>query len=635
MRRFRRLGAGSTVWVDDVAYTIAEIVSLKEVVLTHANGKQVTKPLADLRVPIGRKRRFDLAKVPEGFAAAEDIHREVANLLQIPDGERTTEQVEAAAKELKVHRSSVYRYLAKGKKSLGVSVFLRLGRSDQGKTRLDPERKKIVEDAIDSEYLTEQRKPARAVVDEVTKKCKEKGLKPVHRNTVYARIKQIPKNELDEKRYGGKYAAERYTPLTGSFPGADYPLAVVQMDHTPIDVILVDDVTREPINRAYITLAIDVYSRMVVGFYISLDPPGALSTGLCLSNAILPKKEFLQSVGLDPDLFDWPCWGKMDMIHTDNAKEFRGTMMARAAKEHGLIAERRPKGQPKFGGHVERGFRTFMARVHELPGTTFSNVQARVDYDSAGKAVMSLNALRTWFTAYIAGVYNHSPHAGLNDFPPIHVWTEGMLHGSPGMPGPGTPEPVENPERLRLDFLPFFEGTVQEDGIRWNNIKWFSHALVRLIPVIDPKTGRKRRYTVRYDARDLSRLWLFEPDREDYIEVPYANLLRFPVSLWEVKRANKRLRAEAKLATNEEMIFRTIAIMRDIVTRETETTAKARAAAPKRQAQRQRDWAEVQATHRAAAEARDGESHLSKLAQNDEDDDDDDFELPAGIREDR
>ena len=67
--------------------------------------------------------------------------------------------------------------------------------------------------------------------------------------------------------------------------------------------------------------------------------PG-LPASIMYSSLIINSGEFLKSVGLDPDLFDWPCWGKMDMIHTDNAKEFRGTMMARAAKEHGLIAER-------------------------------------------------------------------------------------------------------------------------------------------------------------------------------------------------------------------------------------------------------------------------------------------------------
>ena len=37
----------------------------------------------------------------------------------------------------------------------------------------------------------------------------------------------------------------------------------------------------------------DVFSRMVVGFYVSFDPPGAMAVGLCLAHAILPKERWL------------------------------------------------------------------------------------------------------------------------------------------------------------------------------------------------------------------------------------------------------------------------------------------------------------------------------------------------------
>ena len=50
----------------------------------------------------------------------------------------------------------------------------------------------------------------------------------------------------------------------------------------------------------------DVFSRMVLGFYISFDPPGALSTGLCISHAILPKEKWLARFGITTP---WPCWG--------------------------------------------------------------------------------------------------------------------------------------------------------------------------------------------------------------------------------------------------------------------------------------------------------------------------------------
>ncbi len=57
----------------------------------------------------------------------------------------------------------------------------------------------------------------------------------------------------------------------------------LQMDHTLVDLILVDPVDRAPIGRPWITLAIDVFSRCVAGFHLSLEAPSATSVGLCLT----------------------------------------------------------------------------------------------------------------------------------------------------------------------------------------------------------------------------------------------------------------------------------------------------------------------------------------------------------------
>ena len=68
------------------------------------------------------------------------------------------------------------------------------------------------------------------------------------------------------------------------------------------------------------TLAIDVYSRMVAGFYVSLDPPGALSAGLCLVHAILPKEACLAQFGLASR---WPVWGLMASVSYHFIREWR------------------------------------------------------------------------------------------------------------------------------------------------------------------------------------------------------------------------------------------------------------------------------------------------------------------------
>lgn len=75
-------------------------------------------------------------------------------------------------------------------------------------------------------------------------------------------------NELSEKevlrRRGYKEKAKnKFQPKPGRFPDVSYPLDVIQIDHTPMDIILADDKTRQAIGRPWLTVAIDVYSRMI------------------------------------------------------------------------------------------------------------------------------------------------------------------------------------------------------------------------------------------------------------------------------------------------------------------------------------------------------------------------------------
>jgi putative transposase len=79
---------------------------------------------------------------------------------------------------------------------------------------------------------------------------------------------------------------------------------VAQIDHTVIDV---DEEHRQPIQRPFLTVVINVFSRMVLGFAIYLEKPSAFTAGLAISHAVLPKEQWLAEVGVQAE---WPCWGK-------------------------------------------------------------------------------------------------------------------------------------------------------------------------------------------------------------------------------------------------------------------------------------------------------------------------------------
>lgn len=90
-------------------------------------------------------------------------------------------------------------------------------------------------------------------------------------------------------------------------------LEQVQIDHTVVDLIVVDERHRLPIGRPYVTAEIGVFSRCIVGLVVTLEAP-ALSAGLCLAHLVTDKRAWLERLGVE---VAWPMgarprrwWGR-------------------------------------------------------------------------------------------------------------------------------------------------------------------------------------------------------------------------------------------------------------------------------------------------------------------------------------
>ena len=139
-----------------------------------------------------------------------------------------------------------------------------------------------------------------------------------------------------------------------------------KFDHTPADVILVDSFERKAIGRPWVTLAIDIATRMITGYYVGLDAPSRPSIALCLTSAVAPKADLLAEIGTKAP---WPAQGKPHRIHVDNGIDFRSRVFQASCTEWGIELTFRPPGSPHFGGHIERLIGTMMGAVHLLTGT--------------------------------------------------------------------------------------------------------------------------------------------------------------------------------------------------------------------------------------------------------------------------
>ena len=137
----------------------------------------------------------------------------------------------------------------------------------------------IIEETIHNVYLKPTRPTLTHLVDCVHARCTEEGVAPPHRRTVRARVKAIDIRVRGQRR-GERDIVKATTAVPGEY-AVSRPLEVVQIDHTEIDIIVVDELTRTPLpGRPWLTLAIDVFSRVVTGLHVSVSAPSRVSAGL-------------------------------------------------------------------------------------------------------------------------------------------------------------------------------------------------------------------------------------------------------------------------------------------------------------------------------------------------------------------
>jgi putative transposase len=471
--------------------------------------------------------------------------------------------VKLLSKENKIDASTIYRWLEKYETTGLISSLVKeVSTGGKGKGRLPEEIEAIIEASLAEIYLSKQRNPVSKVCLDVIKKCKNANYKPPSSATIRRRILSISEEDRLALRYDRSIATAKFKPHEGKFPGADYPLSVIQIDHTKVDVILVDEIYRKPIGRPWITFAIDVFSRCITGFYISFDPPGALGTGMCIANSIMPKEMWLHDMEINGD---WPVYGFPQTIMMDNAKEFHGNMLKRACEEHGINIQFRPVAKPHYGGHIERLIGTVMKEMHTLPGTTFSNIKERGYYESEQKAALTLHELERWLMTFIVDVYHKRIHKSIR-VTPLHKFEQGIL-GVDGNLGVGLIKPDLNEQKLRLDFMPYMERTIQEYGVVIDHIYYYHDILKKWIHSYNEgliKSKTKRLFIFKRDPRDISQLYFYDPELKDYFAIPYRDISHPPITIWEHKAAIKRLEDEGKLTVDESAIFGAYERMQEI-----------------------------------------------------------------------
>lgn len=566
IRNFMPVGPGTAVSHGGRSYRIDKVLD-HATVLARDDETQAWKHLsaAELlpRIPDGGTGVPPAAPLPDlvaDDAEYADAQRRLAAIEPLlADRFRSEAKVKARAKEVGIGRATLYAWLRTYEDSPQVSSLIPRKRGrPKGVNTLESDREAVIAAAIEKCHKTKRRHRVAETVKTVQLMCRNAGLTPPHANTIRDRVTALPRAETLRARGQGELARNTLQPIAGHFPGADHPLSVVQVDHSKADIILVDDETRLPIGRPWATVAIDVHTRMIAGFIVSMEAPGAFAAGQCIAQAMLPKTELLARLGVEGE---WPVWGKPATVHMDNAREFRGHVLQRAFAQYGIKLQLRPVRTPHYGGHIERYMGTLGNETRNLPGATFSSPAERKGQNPERDAAMTLAEYERYIVDWIVNVYHKRVHSSLRTTP-YAKWSEGIV-GSPGKPGIGLQPVPADPERLRIDFLPFFERGVQRYGISIQGVTYWDDVLKLRIGEKDPETPKlKRRFVVRRDPRDISRVWFLDPGTGLHHRIATRDLTRPAVSLWEWRATQQHLRDTGASMMDEDAVFEAIERLR-------------------------------------------------------------------------
>ncbi|MCS3805041.1 putative transposase [Chromobacterium alkanivorans] len=337
-------------------------------------------------------------------------------------------------------------------------------------------------------------------------------------DTIRRAIQAYPAYEQAVAKFGKQEASIRFrTSLAGPTP--KFILEATEVDHTPIDLFVVDEQTGMPLGRPWLTVIIDRKSRMILGIYVSFGGPSTEAVFGCLRNAILPKSYVHERYPRVEG--EWPCYGLMEILVCDNGLEFHSRALEQACFALGIILQFCPKRKPYFKGMVERAFGSISRNfLHAQKGTSLANWMERHGYDPLKTAVATFDELMHALHIWIVDVYSVSFHRGLKRTP-LGVWQDGIHDNPPALP---------DLKALEVALTEEEERVLWHYGIELFNLRYNS----REIYPIRHQFGEKVTVRVRYHRADLGHVYVIHPGTGEAIKVPavefdYASGLRLEV----------------------------------------------------------------------------------------------------------
>ncbi|MEK5440808.1 Mu transposase C-terminal domain-containing protein [Fredinandcohnia sp. FSL W7-1320] len=315
---------------------------------------------------------------------------------------------------------------------------------------------------------------------------------------------------LDKEKYGNVLAKLK---RDGSMEEvlATRPLQRVEIDWTTVDVMLIDPADLKP-KRPYLIYAIDKYSGEPIGFFVTFKPVDSNALKQCLIHIIMPKTYIKELYPLVKN--DWVAHGIPHTVVVDNHRvndsyEFEEACYQVGVKEVQFCAI--DSGYQKAA--IERAFRELNTKfIHNLKGTTFSNIIEKGRYDSMGKACITMQGFIYMAHIAIVDLVSHKYHSRLGNSP-HNIWNEGIAANSRIK--------LQLPRSVDSLKIMLMGGTelrkIQQTGVVIQNEYYNSQELMELKNELEKYNREDEKVRVRFDLSDMRRVYIYDMINNKYI----------------------------------------------------------------------------------------------------------------------
>jgi putative transposase len=409
-----------------------------------------------------------------------------------------------------------------------------------------PQLAEMVDRALEEVYLTTARRPLSAVKLRVLEDLERYNARttsfaalPVPKpgtlaRTIARRAAQLDPYEVDRARWGRRLADQRHR-STSRQQLATRILERVEIDHSPLKIVVGSEAG--PLGQPWLTVLIDYYSRMIVGFCIGFEPPSYGVIMEALRQAILPKAYVPERYPKIKN--DWPCFGIPEKLVCDRGSDLTSKDLEQAAFQLGMELDFMPPRTPHLKGTVESFFDVLNDQLFStLPGRTFRSWERRADYSADDGPLLPYDALVEIIHRHLIDVYAQEKHPTAAKSR-LEVWQESAAEFPPALP--------TSPDDLVLLLSKSTERSLSVRGIELSGMFYLSDETAALRAELAAHNLSTDKLTVRYNPWDLGAVWILNPVSKSFIKAAAvdASLAGMTAYQWRVLRRAVRERFDS------------------------------------------------------------------------------------------